>query len=255
MWRYPWVRNGQAFRQILEPIVALTVAPNGGNPDKIPNEDSLVVEFDETSLFDPSRFPGEDRVEGGQHVAYGLRAQILGNGSGGGSATAIVGQSIQLQKNGPFDKTTGLRGRFSDIVGKLVIAPNKNLDFVYKTRFDPDAFRAQRSEVLMRAGPPALRLDVDYVFFDKSDEFDKREEITLGLGSQLTERWNARFELLRDLTSDGGTLFWGASLGYVCDCLDLSINFRRDFTSDRDVKPEDSIFVRVKLKNLGAVGE
>jgi hypothetical protein len=31
----------------------------------------------------------------------------------------------------------------------------------------------------------------------------------------------------------------------------LEINYRRTFTRDRDVEPDESIFVRVSLKSLG----
>ena len=84
-WRYPWVRTARGASQILEPLAALIIAPNGGNPSEIPNEDSLSVEFDETNLFSANRFSGSDRVEGGQRVVYGLRTGFFG--VGGGSST------------------------------------------------------------------------------------------------------------------------------------------------------------------------
>ncbi|MDH3739334.1 MAG: LPS assembly protein LptD, partial [Alphaproteobacteria bacterium] len=113
-WRYPWVRRGQSSGALIELIAALVLAPNGGNPDRIPNEDSLAVEFDETNLFSPNRFPGKDRVEGGSRVVYGLRGGLYGDG--GGSSTFMIGQSYQFRKNSDFEFGSGLNEHQSDIV-------------------------------------------------------------------------------------------------------------------------------------------
>lgn len=251
-WRYPWVRRGESGGMLIEPIAALILAPNGGNPDRIPNEDSLAVEFDETNLFSPNRFPGKDRVEGGGRVVYGIRSGLYGDG--GGSTTIFVGQSYQFRKSNTFASGSGLNNHESDIVGRLTISPNKFLDLVYKTRLDAGNFTAKRSEVTANAGGRAIRGDINYIFFDQTDEFLKREEIRIGLTSDITDQWTARVDTRRDLTGNGSTRSWGASLRYNCDCLDFSVNFRRTFTQDRDVPPQDTIFVRVVFKSLGEFG-
>lgn len=251
-WRYPWIRRAKSSGMLIEPIAVLVLAPNGGNPDRIPNEDSLAFELDETNLFSPNRFPGKDRVEGGSRVVYGLRGGVYGDG--GGSSTFFVGQSYQFRKNNTFDFGSGLNDHQSDIVGRLTISPNKFLDLLYKTRIDVSNLRAKRTEVSAIYGPRLLRGDINYIFFDQTAKFPKREEIRAGLSSDITDQWSARVDTRRDLSDNGGTLSWGASLRYNCDCLDFSINYRRTFTQDRDVPPEQSIFVRVIFKTLGEFG-
>ncbi len=251
-WRYPWMRRTETSGVLFEPIAALVLAPNGGNPDRIPNEDSLALEFDETNLFSPNRFPGKDRVEGGSRVVYGLNGGVYGDS--GGSATFFIGQSYRFRKDSAFASGSGLDDRKSDVVGRITISPLRFLDLTYKTRLDADNFKAKTTEVTASAGGRALRTDINYIFFDQSNEFDKREEITAGLTSDVTDQWTARVDTQRDLTDDGGTLSWGASLKYTCDCLDFSINYRRTFTEDRDVPAEDSIFVRIVFKSLGEFG-
>ena len=76
-WRYPFIREGGHARQLVEPVAALVVAPNGSNPSKIPNEDSTDFEFDDTNLFSPNRFPGLDRVNGGQRIVYAAQRRRL----------------------------------------------------------------------------------------------------------------------------------------------------------------------------------
>ncbi len=250
-WRWPWIRRSKSSGMLIEPIAALILAPNGSNPERIPNEDSQAVEFDETNLFSPNRFPGKDRVEGGNRVVYGLRSGLYGDG--GGNSTVFIGQSYQFRKTNTFASGSGLNNQ-SDIVGRLTISPNKFLDLVYKTRLDTDNFTAKRTEVTANAGGRAIRGDVNYIFFDQTEEFPKREEIRAGLASDITDQWTVGFNATRDLTDNGSLRSWGASLRYNCDCLDFSLNFTRSFTQDRDVPPADSIFVRVVFKTLGEFG-
>ena len=250
-WRYPWVRRIGTSSQVLEPLAALVLSPNGGNPENIPNEDSQSNEFDETNLFSANRFSGTDRVEGGQRVVYGLRTSLFG--SSGGASTLIVGQSYRFRESSSFENGSGLEDQFSDIVASLQMSPGRFFDLLYKTRFDKGSFRARRTEVSTTAGPRALKLDLNYVFFDQTNEFADREEVTAGLTSQITEQWSARINTRRDLTSNGGTLSYGASLFYKCDCMDFELKYQRDFTRDRDVPPTESLTFRIIFKSLGQV--
>jgi LPS-assembly protein len=251
-WRYPWVRRGVSSGILFEPIAALVLAPNGGNDNRIPNEDSLDVELDETNLFSASRFPGKDRVEGGSRIVYGLRGGVYGNG--GGSSTVFVGQSYQFSESSEFPTGSSLNDHQSDIVGRVTLSPNKFLDLVYRGLLDVDSLKLKRNQVTAAYGPRALRADINYIFFQDEGEFPKREEIFARLTSDITNQWTARVDTRRDLTDDGGTLSWGASLRYTCDCLDFIIDYRRNLTRDRDVKPEDILLVRIIFRTLGEVG-
>ncbi len=64
IWHYPWVNTDSNVTALIEPIAAAFVAPTGGNPAGIPNEDAQSFEFDDTDLFVGNRFPGFDRVDG-----------------------------------------------------------------------------------------------------------------------------------------------------------------------------------------------
>ena len=251
-WRYPWIRRTETSGALIEPIASLVLAPNGGNPNRIPNEDSLAFEFDETNLFSANRFPGKDRVEGGSRIVYGLRGGLYGDG--GGSSTFFVGQSYQFSENTDFPAGSGLEDRRSDIVGRLTISPNRFLDLVYKTRLDTDNLNAKRTEIAASGGVRALRGSVNYIFFDATNDFPEREEIFASLASDLTDQWTVRVNTRRDLTGGGNTLSWGASLEYHCDCLDFTISYRREFTEDRDVPEQDIVFVQVVFKSLGEIG-
>ena len=253
-WRFPFVREDGNWREFIEPVAALVVAPNGGNPGKIPNEDSQNFEFDDTNLFSLNRFPGLDRVDGGQRVVYGLKGGIYNNT--GGSATAFLGQSFRFREDDTFANDSGLEKNLSDFVGRVQFSPVKYVDLLYRSRLGQTNLDAKRNEVDLALGPPALRLNLDYVFFKQTGtttEFEDREEILLSLSSRVTEFWSVAVRHRRDLTANGGALQSGASLTYADECFLFTVDLTRSFTRDRDIEPSDTILFRLVFKYLGQV--
>ena len=96
------------------------------------------------------------------------------------------------------------------------------------------------------------------LLFDKLEfYFDYLEENrpTTGgesyLGNKLTYNVSRRnmfqFESRKNFNTDS-TEFYNASYQYSNDCLSASLEFQRDFYSDRDVTSEDSIRFTLRIK-------
>ncbi len=255
-WRWPWIGDSFGLTPVIEPIASLTLAPNGLNDDDIPNEDSLDLEFDDTNLFEESRFPGLDRVEEGSRVSYGLR--FAGIGETGETVNALFGQSWRFQKDDQFDADTGLDGQFSDYVGRVEVAPANWLNGRYRFRLDRDTFAPVRNEVRAAIGPSRLRLDVNYLSLEddpsvSEEEFRKREEITAGLQLGLGGGVTVRAQTRRDLKADR-TVANTVGLIYRHPCLVLIGGVEKQFTEDRDAGDGTTISLRLTFQNLGEVG-
>ncbi len=254
-WRYPFARHLDTTHQVIEPIFGLVASPPGLNPGKIPNEDSLDVEFDETNLFDPNRFPGLDRVDSGPRADYGLKYSVLGDG--GGMTSVFFGQSYRFTDNNEFADGTGLADQLSDIVGRLQISPNRYLDLVYRVRFDADDLALRRNELNLQAGPPALNLDLTYAYLDEksgpTSDFGKRHEIRAAISSQITERWSARIAARRDI-EEKRMLNYGLGVAYADECIELRTSVERTEYKDEEVDPDTRFLLTIAFKNLGEIG-
>ncbi len=255
-WRYPLVREVGNVRQLVEPRAALLLAPNANNPNEIPNEDSQDFEFDDTNLFEPNRFPGLDRVSGGQWLAYGLGTGFYGDK--GGKTTAFVGQTYRLiGTDDTFGINSGLDKQMSDVVGRVTVEPADFLKLAYRFRLDPRDFSARRHEVASVFGPRVLKFSANYLFFDNTastSEFGNREEILASVRAQITDRWSVGGRWRHDLTRNGGVLSNGVNITYVCDCLTATVDLSRSFTRDRDIKATTRLFIQLVFKHLGSAG-
>lgn len=257
-WRRPLARTEGRFTQLVEPIVGFVVAPPSQNHEPIPNEDSLSLEFDDTNLFAANRFSGRDRVEGGPRVSYALHSGIFG--LSGGFSSFTIGQSYRVTKEKDFGEGSGLEDHFSDIVGRVRIAPTRFLDALYRFRLDKDDLSPTRNELQATAGVPLFRVSLNYLFIEQqtitdfvstSDEFKDREELSVGLASQISKLWSIGMSTRHDLEEDGGSLNRNAYLQYEDECFTFRADFTRNFTRDRDVRPSDTILFRFALKTLG----
>ncbi|HYC04654.1 MAG TPA: LPS assembly protein LptD [Azospirillaceae bacterium] len=250
----PMARTVGTVNQLVEPIVSLTAAPRSPNVGRLPNEDSQDVEFDHTNLFLPSRFPGIDRLEGGQRVTYGVRAGLYG--FGGGSSTLFFGQSYRLQRENDYPGASGLDTRLSDYVGRIEITPSPWIDVSYGFRLDNTDFQPRQHDLFGVAGPPQFRVSGNYLFIDRlalegGTASRDREEITLGINSTFSQNWSAGISHRRDLAEDGGPISTGLVLTYQDECFAFQLVGERDFTRRSGIESGDRVFFRLVFKNLG----
>lgn len=253
-WRFPLVRGTSGIRQVIEPVAAVIVAPNNGNPEEILEEDSVVVELDDTNLFSEDQIPGLDRADLGQRAVYGLKAGLYGER--GGRMTAFFGQSYRVPNDSNETLTTDLRGGRSDYVGRLEVAPNKYLDLLYRFRLSERNFDAFRNELGVTAGPPAFKLAGDYIFIASEASggaFPDREELRATFESRLTDFWSVGLETRRDLTPAGGPLEHIALITYEDECFKLDLGYRRNFTSSIEIEKSTTVSVQLVFKSLGDV--
>ena len=251
-WRYPFTRAHDGWQEVVEPIAAITAAPNKSNFGDIPNEDSLDVEFDDTNLFDPDRFAGLDRVDTGQRATYGVRWSFVTDG--GGSGSVFVGQSYQFNEDVNFAVGSGLENNLSDIVGSVQLSPIEDFDMLYRFRYDTNSLNPRFNEILIGAGPPKLHLDLDYAFLsneaDPNAEFGDRQEVAGKLSSQFTEYWSGFIGGRYDIESDR-VLSYGFGIEYEDECFDIRASLEREEFQDQEQDPDWKVLFRVGLKNLG----
>ena len=187
-FRWPWVRRGANWGQLIEPIAGVYVAPTGIDRTGIPNDDSETFDFDENDLFTRNRFYGRDRIDEGQRVDYGLRTAVFGRDGGG--SQFIVGQSYRLNSDFVFPAGSGLDDRLSDIVGRLSIYTGVNFDLSYRFRVDRHNFALQRQEVGLFAGPDQARFAISYLELPpRTGEVSERKQLTVGATVGLTRYW------------------------------------------------------------------
>jgi LPS-assembly protein len=212
-YRYPFVADfGRFGTHTVEPIVQVIARPSETHIGRLPNEDAQSLVFDDTSLFDWDKFSGYDRVEGGVRANVGGQYSVTT--ANGFYANALFGESIQLAGVNSFrrgdianvGRDSGLETRNSDFVGRILVAPNQNLSFVTRARFDQSTFALKRFETGVTANfAPFLPLQTSllYARYEAQPELGydhRREGIQVAATYNITPNYFVTGSALVDLS-------------------------------------------------------
>lgn len=248
-YRFPLMARTQGVTHVLEPIAQVVARPGVMRSRTLVNEDAQSLVFDDTNLFQWSKFSGYDRFEGGTRLNYG--AQYTATFDRGGYANFMVGQSYHLAGPNSYASpdaanvgiSSGLDTQRSDYVARVAYAPNAVYNFVAKGRFDTDTFDLRRFDIAANANLGRIEASLLYARYDAQEKIGY-QKTRQGLGAasklNLTENYFVRgsvvFDMSRHLyqTSLTGTqkaapLFsvagLGVGAGYSDECTTLAVNY------------------------------
>jgi LPS-assembly protein len=252
-WRWPFMRQDQSLRTIVEPVVSAVAAPRLGNQDEYPNEDSRGIDLDETNLFRRNRYSGIDRLEGGQRITYGMNADTR-RLDGGARVAAFLGQSYRFQRDGSVPLSSGLSDNSSNVIGRLIVSPTQWVSAIYRFQLDQSDLSAVRSTAGVQLGQQALNLALSYSFVERSTAPtlpQDLEQVSTRLTARLDENWRFQLRETRSIGEDAGQLRLNSTIIYEDECFLFGADLQRRFTGNRDNPPDTSLVFRVAFRNLG----
>lgn len=250
---YPVAKSFVSSDLIIEPIAAVTIAPNIGLDERLPNEDSQDAQIDASNLFEANRFPGYDRIEDSSRVTYGIKSGLYGYD--GSFANAFLGQSYRFEDdNNPFAAGSGLDRRSSDVVGQVSAGYKNMIDADYRFQLGSENLRSQRHEIDTSMDFGRFNIDTDYLYakgLAGTDITESREQIRSDLGYYWTPEWKTRLGGVHDLGEDPGMRTAYMGLDYFGDCLSWGLTGERSFTKEDSGDSDVEILFTIGLKNLG----
>lgn len=250
--RWPFVAHRDSGIHVIEPIVQVVAAP-AVKSLRTPNEDSIDIEFDETTLFSAvSRFPGVDRWEGGTRLNAGVRYDFTA--PTGEEFEAAYGRVFRFEDDPAFSSASGLRDRSSDHVAMARVAlPEYGLEALGRVRLDEHDLTMRRGELYASADFNPVSLEVSYVTLDADPEAGspvRRSELGLGVEWRVNPYWTVYASGVRDLENKD-LIRTGGGLRYEDECLLFDASVSRRYTTDRDAEDDLSFGLRAQLKFPG----
>lgn len=253
---YPLAKPNEKGQVLIEPLAALTLAPNiNAEDDAIPNEDSGDAQLDALNLFNPNRFPGKDRIEDQSRVTYGVRSGFYGYE--GSHLDAFLGQSYRFNDDdNPFPRGSGLNGQESDLVGQISGVYGKDYNLNYRFQLSAEDFSSQRHEFDGFARWERVALTSRYLYATSLEDTtieESREQIEGIASLDLTKRWRFNSGALYDLGEDPGLRKAAVGLDYVGCCVSFAILAERNYTTDSSGDNGTDIKFRIGLDHLGLI--
>ncbi|MEG4642971.1 LPS-assembly protein LptD [Paracoccus sp. P2] len=257
--RWPLARHSGGVTHIVEPVAQLVWSPERDAEDKVPNEDSRLIEFDEGNLFALNRFPGWDARESGWRANLGIgwtRIDPAGWSIGLTAGRVFRNKADPAFENDPADPAFWdggpLGGKRSDWLVSATYQGMNGLALVNRALFD-DGFSISRNELRLGWFQPGLQVSAGYLWLD-SDKGESRpedvSELTMAGGWQVAPGWWATTETRYDFTADRAQK---AQLGleYRNECITVEMSVERRFTSSDEVRPDTRFDLGIRLGGFG----
>jgi LPS-assembly protein len=247
--RWPLERtDGGGGRQLLEPVIQLAWSETSG--EAVPNEDSLLVEFDEGNLFSLSRFPGEDVYEDGLRANIGLN--WVRSLPGGTSYGLTLGRVLRFSETDQFADGTGLSGDTSDWLAAVRLEMGERLSLINRALFD-DGLDVTRNETRLDWVEGWGSLSTSYLWsvaVPEENRPDPLSEWALSASYDFSPNWQGRLDWRYDLINDRAARA-GAAVQYRNECIGVDLSVSRRFTSSASVSPTTSYSLRLSLNGFG----
>ncbi len=243
--RWPLERTSDTGREVLVPVAQLIYTPDLVWNDTVPNEDSILVEFDETNLFEFSRYPGRDASE------IGLRTNL------GASYTLYTDQGWEFGLAGGVVLRSNPTTQFSqDILGAFRLETPSGFRFTERFLFDEN-LDIKRNEADLSISTEDWRLASSFVFLAPDPLAGSpvtRAEGSISGRYRFHPNWEARANWTRDLITDNDVAA-GFGLTYGNECIEIGLSVSRRFTSSISVPAATDINLVIELAGFGGTSQ
>ncbi|QPH53907.1 LPS-assembly protein LptD [Pontivivens ytuae] len=246
--RYPFVSRNAGLTQVIEPIIQIVRGDQSGDPEDVANEDSLLVELDETNLFSTNRFPGSDRFETGTYANLGLRYESIT--PRGRNITGTIGRVVREEALDTFPGSTTLGQEESDYVLAAGFDATRNTRISGSLLADDD-FVASRTELRFAYGGERLGFSGTYVFL-REDEItpEDRAELVFDASYQIDGNWQADVGFRRDI-ENSDFIRVDAAVSWGNECATFEFSASRRFTRRDNVEPSTDFGLTLRLAGIG----
>lgn len=249
--RWPLSRDTAAGgTDVLEPVFQLAWSGTPGTA--VPNEDGLLVEFDEGNLLDLSRFPGDDAVEQGFHAALGLGWTRFD--PRGWELRLSAARVIRADDLGQFTQVSGLDGFSSD----WLVSGGADFgwfDVATRTLFD-DSLSVTKAATRLAMSRGGLSLAAGHSW-QLADAVEGRatnlSEVVVEAGYSFTRHWRGSFDYRYDLTA-GQASETGVGLYYDNECLSMGLTWAQRNVISTTTTSDTEIGLSVSLNGVGNDG-
>lgn len=250
---YPFVRNGENLDVLIEPTIMGAFGVSDANPAEIPNEDTLLFEFNEVSLFESNGFNSYDLYEGDNRAAAGFKATARWRN--GVEMSTIAGRRWRSTADPAFNELSNLDGTTSDWMAGASFSAGRTLKVDTGMRFDDESFELNRIDARMSTNVWRLNGQAQYFKIrDEITETQRTEEGIILTGKfEMSDRWSIVYNRARDIDR-GLDSNHGLGLQYHDDCSVFEVVYQQSDNRDRELGPSESVTFRFRLKSLGALG-
>ena len=239
----PLIKESEGFQNILKPKLALKLAPNSSN-----DVSHKASRIDVNNVYSLNRIGAKETIEGGASLTFGNDYAIIDKENSKEIFGFRVANNIRLEENYDLPRNNQIGQKTSNLFGEIAYSPNDFLTTKYNT-----SMKNNFKEIDYENLTTEFRINNFVTTFDylnENNSKDKNSYLSNTTKYEIDDNNNFIFATRENKTSNL-TEYYNLIYQYKNDCLAASIEYNKDYYSDRDVKPEESVFLKLTIIPFG----
>tara|TARA_B100001057_G_scaffold142465_1_gene142178 strand:+ start:3686 stop:6064 length:2379 start_codon:yes stop_codon:yes gene_type:complete len=238
----PLIKENFDYRRILKPKVSLRLAPSH-TEDKRDEETTMNI----NNIYDLGRM-SDRTIEGGLSITYGGDYSIFDNKRSSEIFNLKLANNIRLKENNDLPNINQMNEKTSNIFSEISFSPNK----FFTTRLN-NSIKNNLNDVTYENLITEFRINNFVTKFDYFNENNTNleksylaNETTLSINKTNDLTFATRKNKTKDLTE-----YYKFIYQYKNDCLAASIEYNKNYYSDRELKPSKNLLFKLSIIPFG----
>lgn len=239
---YPLIKKGKSYDKILKPRISFRLAP----PHTKNNSDENII-IDTNNIYSLERV-SNITTEGGMSITYGNEYSILDTNNSKELLKYQIANNIRLDENDKLPNNSQIGEKTSNFFNKLELNLNKNLEMSYSNGIQNNLKQINYESLLTKIKFNNVITEFDYINDNNNLSTNSfiKNDTTLLINNFNSLKFSTRKNKEKDLTE-----YYNMMYQYKNDCLTASIEYNKDFYSDRALKPSENIFFKFTIIPFG----
>ena len=239
----PLIRESNKYQKILKPKLSLKIAPKHTKNDVDDNP-----KIDVNNIFSLNRTTDNDAIEGGVSIIYGTDYVINNKDNGKDLLNLKLANNLRFDKNDDLPSNYQIGEKTSNFFNEIKYAPNKFFNIKYNSSIKNNLSDISSENLITEFSLNNLVTTFDYL--NENNTSDQNSYLTSSAKFILDESNSLSFSTRENKTADL-TEYYKFMYQYKNDCLAASLEYNMEYYSDRDRKPDESIFFKLTIIPFG----
>ena len=239
----PLIKENENYKNILKPKLSFKVAPNHTKDYR--NDESI---FDVNNIFSIDRINKSDTIEGGISMAYGSDFLIIDNEDKKELLSFKIANNLRFNDNDDLSKSYQIGKKTSNFFIETKYDPNEFFNIKYNSSIKNNLSDISNENLLTEFN--ILNFTTSFEYLNENNTNQKNSYLSNTTSYKINDSESLIFSTREDKTTDL-TEFYKLIYKYKNDCLAASVEYSKDYYNDRDLKPEESIFLKLSIIPFG----
>lgn len=239
---YPLEKKTDSYTNTLKPIISARYSPN-----KSKNARDDDKRINTNNVFSLNRLALNDFVEGGGSLSFGTEFYKT-DFSNRDIFNAKIANVFKYEEDKNLPDSSSLDKKTSDVMGYLSFNPSNFFNINYE--FSQDENLKDTNFQLLKNEFKINNFVTTFEYLNQNNNVNKESYLSNKTVYNFKKSNSFSFET-RENKETNATEFYNLMYQYRNDCLIAAIQYNKDYYTDRDLKPNESIYLNLTIIPFG----